>query len=619
MKYQFFILLLCLGCKEIQPAKIKDSTSRPDPHSFSRPDEARTVHLDLDIACDFELQQIIGVASYTISHQNAHRIIFDNLGLTISKVEIEDEKGRKQQIGFTSPDSDTLLGSSIEVIIRPDTRKVHLHYSTSKDAMALQWLDSNFTSSHKFPFLFTQSQSIYARSWIPCQDGPGIRFSYTAKVRVPKGMMAVMSAENGQIVDSSGIYSFKMDKPVPAYLMALAVGDFKFLPLGKRTGVYAEAEIIHKAAYEFEDLEKMVESAEKLYGPYPWGRYDVIVLPTGFPFGGMENPRLTFLTPTVIAGDRSLTSLLAHELAHSWSGNLVTNATWEDFWLNEGFTTYFESRIMESMYGKPYADMLSLLGYQDLQKTIHEMGDTSHFTQLKLNLKDVDPEEALSDIAYEKGKLLLRFLEERLGRERWDPFLKSYFAAFQFQSNTTEGFLQFFDQAFPDISSELRDTVQKWVYEPGLISFKPTWDNGNFQSVENKLRIFLENNDPASLGTGSWSTHEWLHFIRMLPIDQSEGRIKALDAAFKLSASGNSEIAHAWLLYIVRSGMGPKYMKEIERFLGSVGRRKFLTPIYEALVDQGLGQQAREIFQRSKKIYHPLTISTQEKVLYPKI
>jgi leukotriene-A4 hydrolase len=620
MKYQFlFFIFLWVACKQAEPVKVTGSASRPDPHSFSRPDEARTVHLDLDLTCNFELQQIVGVASYTIEHQNAHRILFDNMGLSIHQVEIEDDHGKRQTIGFTSPDTDTLLGSSIEIIIRPDTRKVHLHYSTNKGAMALQWLDSSFTSSHKFPFLFTQSQSIYARSWIPCQDGPGIRFSYTAKVKVPKGMMAVMSAENVQSLDSSGIYHFKMDKPVPAYLMALAVGDFKFLPLGKRTGVYAEAAILHKAAYEFEDLEKMVESAEKLYGPYPWGRYDVIVLPTGFPFGGMENPRLTFLTPTVIAGDRSLTSLLAHELAHSWSGNLVTNATWEDFWLNEGFTTYFESRIMESLYGKPYADMLSLLGYQDLQKTMHEMGDTSPFTRLKLNLKDIDPEEALSDIAYEKGKLLLRFLEERLGRDRWDPFLKSYFGAFQFKSNTSEGFLKFFDQAFPSIPKDLRDTIQKWVYEPGLISFKPGWDNSNFETVERKLASFLKTNDPASLGSESWSTHEWLHFIRMLPLDKNETRIKNLDAAFKLSGSGNSEIAHAWLLYIVKSGMGPKYLNELERFLGSVGRRKFLTPLYEALVEKGLGQQSREIFQRSKKIYHPLTISTLEKVLYPKI
>ncbi|MBK7233845.1 MAG: hypothetical protein IPH93_16680 [Saprospiraceae bacterium] len=214
----------------------------------------------------------------------------------------------------------------------------------------------------------------------------------------------------------------------------------------------------------------MVEAAESLYGPYTWSRYDVIVLPTGFPFGGMENPRLTFLTPTVIAGDRSLTSLLAHELAHSWSGNLVTNATWQDFWLNEGFTTYFESRIMEKIYGKKYADMLSLLGFQDLQKTLNDM--EPELTKLKLDLWYKDPELSLSDIAYEKGKLLLRYLEERLGREEWDRFLNNYFKNFAFKSNDTEGFVQFFNSHFPTASKEIQDTIQLFIYQPGLPLFK---------------------------------------------------------------------------------------------------------------------------------------------------
>ena len=281
-----------------------------------------------------------------------------------------------------------------------------------------------------------------------------------------------MSAENPTAVNAEAVYSFAMPHPVPSYLLALAVGELEFRPLGgsPRAGVYAEPPVVEKAAAEFADTEKMIAAAEALYGPYRWGRYDLLVLPPSFPFGGMENPRLTFATPTIIAGDRSLVSLVAHELAHSWSGNLVTNATWNDFWLNEGFTTYFEMRIMEAVYGREHSEMLAALAHQDLADAVAEAGATSPDTHLRLNLAGRNPDEGVTSIPYDKGYFFLRLIEETVGREAWDAFLRGYFDTFAFQSMDTDGFLAYLREKLlagrPGVEEKLQ--IAAWVDGPGI-------------------------------------------------------------------------------------------------------------------------------------------------------
>ncbi|HEY7161433.1 MAG TPA: M1 family aminopeptidase/hydrolase, partial [Acidobacteriota bacterium] len=389
-----------------------------DVHSFAKPDEVVVKNLDLDLTVNFEKSELSGKASLQIENKTgATKLYLDTRDLNISKVTLDQsDKPAKFEMG----EEIKYLGQSLEIEIEPTTKVVHIFYSTRPQAAAVQWLTPEQTSGKKKPFLFTQSESILARTWVPCQDSPGIRMTYSATIHVPADLMAVMSAENPTKKNSEGVYQFKMTNPIPSYLLALAVGDLDFRPIGKRTGVYAEPSVVEKAAWEFADMEKMVETAEKLYGPYRWGRYDVIVLPPSFPFGGMENPRLTFLTPTMIAGDRSNVSLIAHELAHSWSGNLVTNATWNDFWLNEGFTTYFEQRIMEALYGRDYSEMLALIEMKELQREIKDLGETSPDTHLFLNLAGRDPDEGSTQIPYDKGYLFLRTIEENVGREKWD-------------------------------------------------------------------------------------------------------------------------------------------------------------------------------------------------------
>jgi leukotriene-A4 hydrolase len=585
-----------------------------DPHSFSRPEISSIKHLHLVANIDFSAKKIVAKATYTLNPDFGKELILDTKGLEISTVDLISDSS-KVNTKFKFGESDSILGKALVIELNPAFSKVEINYSTTDDAAALMWIEKEQTDSKKFPYLFTQSQSIYARTWIPVPDGPGMRFTYSAEINVPQGMMAAMSANNTQNVNPSGSYKFEMNFPIPAYLLALAVGEFSFLPIGEHTGVYASASLIEKAKNEFEDLEKMLVTAENLYGKYPWGRYDVLVLPPSFPFGGMENPMLTFVTPSVIAGDRSLTSLLAHELAHSWSGNLITNSTWNDFWINEGFTTYFESRIMESLYGKEYADMLSILGYQDLQKTVQNSDSLDPLTKLHMDLQGQDPELSLGDIAYEKGKLFLRMLEEQYGREKFDSFLKAYFDKFKFQSMNASKFESFLSQNLIQNDARMLETVKKWIHTPGLPEFKPAYSFAKFNNVETQVNQFLKSRKTIGIDSKNYSTHEWLHLIRTLPVDSQKFIIKTLDNAFQLSNSGNAEIQCAWLEYVIRNGEAKQFYKTIETFLCEKGRRKFLMTLYSALVEQGQLEIAESIFQKAKKSYHPISIESIQELL----
>ncbi len=353
-----------------------------------------------------------------------------------------------------------------------------------------------------------------------------------------------------------------------------------------------------------------------LYGPYRWGRYDVLVAPPGFPMGGMENPRLTFCTPTVIAGDRSLVNLIAHELAHSWSGNLVTNATWNDIWMNEGFTVYFERRITEAMTDKSYVDMLWELGYQDLVAEVDRLGKNSPDTWLKLNLKGRDPDECLSDIPYEKGAAFLWLIERNVGRERFDAFLKKYFAEHAFHSITTEAFLKYLRANLiqGDTTLEKKIDIKAWVYGPGIPDNCPRADSVRFSKVNTERSRFLNGTAASQLQTHAWTTHEWLHFLRNLPESLSLVQMKALDDQFHFTQSGNSEIADLWYTMAVQHRYTPAY-PEMEQFLSHVGRQKFLEPVYGALMETGQQAVAKRLYNQYRKNYHPLTQIILDKMI----
>ena len=599
---------------EAEETVTEESTNQyvNDPHSYAQPNEAIVTHLNWTATVDFENKVIDGLADWTIkTSDNATKIIFDIYGLTIQGVQVDGEDAT-----FSVGEFEEELGKPLTINIKPGAQHVVVDYKTGEEAKALQWLDPSQTAGKEVPFLFTQSQAILARTWIPCQDGPGVRYTYEATVTVPHGMLALMSADNPQEKNETGVYTFKMDQPIPSYLMALSAGDISFKSLSSRTGVYAEPSILDSAVFEFDDLENMVKAAEDLYGAYAWDRYDIIVLPPSFPFGGMENPRLTFATPTILAGDRSLVSLVAHELAHSWSGNLVTNATWDDFWLNEGFTVYFEHRIMESVYGRDYSEMLSSLSRDGLLAEAAEMQKhVPNDTKLKLDLEGRNPDDGLTSIPYDKGYFFLRNIEETVGREKFDEFLKSYFDNFKFQVMDTEKFLEYLNTNLLTEAQADSLRIDDWVYGVGIPDNIPEVNSNRFQLVDKALSAYNESgNLPAKKTTDNWTTHEWLHFINHLPKDINVKRLAQLDKAYGFTKSGNSEISAAWFQPTIRNNYKPVYTK-VEDFLINVGRRKFLTPTYKALIESGKKDMAVKIYEKARPNYHAVSRDTMDELL----
>ncbi|MBV8518735.1 MAG: M1 family metallopeptidase [Acidobacteria bacterium] len=619
----FALLLVAAACKQEQSAVAPSVAQTPppssaqtaappafvhDPHSYARPDEVRVTHLALDLDVDFAKKQLAGTAALTIqrTRPNASTLTLDTHDLAIQSVALNPGNVPAQ---FALATADPILGSKLTIPLQPATNTVVIRYASSPGARALQWLEPAMTAGKKQPFLLSQSEAILARTWVPLQDSPQVRFTYEATIRVPHELMAVMSAENVTQRSADGVYHFTMPQPVPSYLMALGVGDLAFRAFDGRSGVYAEVPVIDAASREFSDTPKMIGAAEQLYGPYRWGRYDLLVLPPSFPYGGMENPRLTFLTPTVIAGDKSLVSLIAHELAHSWSGNLVTNATWNDFWLNEGFTTYFEHRITEALYGREYSEMLWLLGLTQVKEELPTLPVKDQ--ALYLDLTGRDPDDA-PDLVYEKGALFLRLLEEKAGRARWDQFLRGYFDAHAFQSMTTTRFIDALKQGLPDVVQQVK--VEEWIYGPGLPANCPQPHSEAFAKVEAAAKQFASGGPASAIDMTKWSSHERQHFVESLP-SLTPARMGELDARFHFTDSGNSEVLFAWLMKSVEDRYKTAY-PAIERFLTSQGRRKFVKPLYAALWSHAEDRAfAKEVYAKARASYHPVTQSAVDDTL----
>lgn len=618
------LVLTLTGCARPQPVATTDGAAPvserlvlpEDVHSYARPAEARVTDVALDLTADFAAKQLHGTAMLTLDRApDADEVVLDTRDLAIEQVTTPDGT----PLTFTLGAADLHLGQPLTVSLPESGDRIVVHYRTSPEAAAVQWLSPDQTTGGTHPFVFTQGQAILTRTWMPTQDSPGIRQTYSAEVTVPTPLTAVMSAEmltpEGEPAEDGTTYRFRMDEAIPPYLIALAIGDLDFREVGPRTGVWAEPSVVEAAAYELADMEAMIDAAEGLYGPYRWGRYDVLVLPPSFPFGGMENPRLTFATPTILAGDRSLVSLIAHELAHSWSGNLVTNATWADFWLNEGFTSYFENRIMEAVYGAEYARMLESLSRRDLAAEMTDLPEADQ--HLFLDLDGRDPDDGMTAIAYDKGAAFLRTIEVAAGRERFDAFLRDYFDRHAFQPMTTERFLDHLDAELIRGDAELRARIrpEAWVYGPGLPDVAAPVVSEAFARVEAQAEAFLAGTAPEDLETDAWTTHEWLHFLEVLPDGLSAEQLAALDAAFGLTETGNSEVLFAWLRTAIAHRYEPAF-PALRDFLVRQGRRKFVLPLFQDLARTDWGRVlAREIYREARPGYHAITAGSVDPVL----
>lgn len=593
-----------------------------DAHSYSNLDEINTKHLHLDLEVDFDNKTIYGIARHQLVNKGTDTAIFDIKGIEINRVTI-GPKGREKNTDYVIGKEDHILGAPLSVKVDSKTTFVNIYYKTTTKSSALDWLDPILTSGKKHPYLYTQGQAILTRTWIPCQDSPSNRITYSADVKVPKELMALMSAENPTKRNNSGEYHFQMKQPIPAYLIALAVGDLVYERLDENCGVYTEPSMLNKVAWEFADLHKMIKAAESLYGKYEWGQYDVIVLPYSFPYGGMENPRLTFANPTLITGDRSLVTVIAHELAHSWSGNLVTNATWDDFWLNEGFTVYFENRIMESLYGKEVADILALIEFQELEIEVEEMNNSLHpeDSYLKLALDGRDPDDGMTQIAYVKGAFFLKTIEEKVGRKKFDEFMRTYFKTYKFQTLTTEIFEKYLNERL-FIPNKIKFNTKEWLYGKGIPANCVKLHSPRFEKTQKLAddfaagkNIFLVKNKKDRLSREKLVTQEWLAFIRRLPSNISVKQLKLIDEKLNFKSSGNAEIMTEWYVLGIQAG----YMElrpNIESFLKKIGRRKFLLPIYKALAkDRNNLKFARKIYKEARPYYHSISQKTLDDLL----
>ncbi len=628
MRASFFfcvcVAFVCASCATMTASTMPMTEEPPeaamtnDVHSYALPDVARVTHVSLDLRLDFAARVVAGTAALTIERAaGATDVVLDDRGLVIEGVTDDDGHDLAFVVGPVS----AVRGSSLTIALPASPlSKVTIRYRTRPDAEALQWLPRELTASKQQPFFFTQGQAILTRTWIPLQDSPGIRLTYDARIRVPQGITAVMSAERvdeGTAGDDV-VFAFDMPQAIPGYLIALAAGDLKFTAISARTGVWADATVVDAAASEFADTEKMVAAAEELYGPYRWGRFDILVLPPSFPFGGMENPRLTFASSTVLAGDRSLVSLIAHELAHSWSGNLVTNATWADIWLNEGTTVYFEDRIVERLYGTDVAEMLRTLAWQDLLRSLAEKDGPDPRLWRALAAEE-DPDEALSDVAYIKGAAFLRHLDGVVGRDRFDAFLSGWFNDNAFSSRTTAVFLERVrTQLAKNDDERARMHIDDWAYAP---STPPTTQPTSklLAQLDSDVVKLQNGAAPSSVDTQSFHAMQWVHLLQQLPRTQTAAQMKALDDAWGLNAdhskTSNNEVRFEWLRLVI-ANHDERSLPVLENYLVTIGRRKLVLPLYEQLATTSWGREfAGRAFERARPGYHPLTIAGVEQTL----
>ena len=591
-----------------------------DRHSYAEPALVRTTHLALELDLDFTAKVLSGTATHTLVWSGpGDRLVLDTRDLTILAVEgaVEGETAAVEEwepLEYSLAVPDVELGSALTIRTGQHGR-VRVSYRTAPTATGLQWLEPSMTAGGMIPFMFSQSQAIHARSWVPVQDTPSVRFSYAAHVTAPPEVMVLMSADNGTESRRTGSYDVVMPEPIPSYLLAIAAGDLVFEPIGERAGVWAEPEMAKRAATEFSDTEEMMRVTEALFGPYRWGRYDILVLPPSFPYGGMENPRMTFATPTVVIGDKSLVSVVAHELAHSWSGNLVTQDSWDDIWLNEGFTSYVENRIVEAVYGNELAVMETAIKQHSTVVKLDPLSPAELAVELP-GLNHRSQYHGTTALGPLKGSWFLAWLEGRFTRVTFDPFLRGYFDRFAFRSINSEDFTGHLQEHLLDQHPGVVTAaeVSAWLDAPGIPAFAERAVSARFEVVDEVRERWLSTGEVPA-GAKRWTTQEWLRFLDAAPDVLTTSQLQQLDREFALTGIANGEIARRWYSIVAASTYTPAY-DELAGFLTRVGRMKLVLPVYKALVGTESGRElASQVFATARPGYHPITIAAVLKIL----
>ncbi len=579
---------------------------RVDPHSYFDTDHARIETLDWKARVDFPAKTLDCQA--TLRFADAPRGVVDLDTRDLDVESVENERGEPLPFELGAPDK--VLGARLRVQLTGPVRSLTVRYRTSAASSALQWLEPAQTAGGRQPFLFSQCQAVHARSIVPLQDTPSVRIKYRAELTLPRPLKALMAAGfvSREEEGSRAVETFELPQPIPPYLIALAVGDLASKELGPRSRVWAEPALLEKAAWEFAGVDGMVRAAEALFGPYDWDRFDILAMPPSFPYGGMENPRLTFITPTVIAGDRSLVSVIAHELAHSWTGNLVTNASAEHFWLNEGWTVFAERKILAALEGPELAALHAALGRRSLDRALEQFKERPQLTALRTHLAGVDPDEVFSVVPYEKGYLFLRALEDAVGEAAFARFVQQYVSGFRFQSLTTERFCAFVEEKLPGALAKV--DAKAWLDAPGVPASAPAPRSARLDALLAQLGAV-----PTREQAAGWSPLEWQLYLESQRSPAPRQTLEQLEQQFELSSSGNHEILVAWLALAVASGFEPAVPKA-EEVLRRVGRMKYLRPLYSALAGSPQTKaRARALFSECAECYHPIARQVVEGIL----
>lgn len=577
-----------------------------DPHSFYEQGQPKIKGLVWAFGLDFDAQVLTGTVRYVFDAPG--ETYLDTRDLTINSVSTQDGIDIPYELG----DIEELRGARLSFEV-PDDHVVIIEYTTDPGAHGIQWMSPEIAGGK--PFVYTQGEAINARTYIPCQDTPSVKFTMEARVMVPEGIRGLVAAAEykGRTPDNDIVIEmWAMEFPIPSYLIAFAVGDVVEAPISLRSSIWAQPHMLERAVDEFYDLPRLIEAGERLFGPYPFGRYSILVMPDAFPYGGMENPCLSFLTPALVAGDGSGISTVAHELAHSWTGNLVTNADWSSFWLNEGWTVWAEDRIIEAVYGRDTA----MLGRKLLEREFEEdlayfrRRDQMQYTALAPDVSDIDPDDVFSRVPYFKGAQFLTLVEETVGRERFDAFALSYISAFGYESIDTRTFLDY-------LRAELGDEVFKavrareWVYHSGYPDNAPAI----VSSLVDEVQEMVDMHFVTPLDT-SWTKPQWQLYLELLPENEAPEFLRNLDSVWNLSSEQNTEVQWSFLVRAVKAGLYEEFASIIEAFLRSKGRMKYLKPLYGALCETPKGHlEAQRIFTDAMKTYHPVAVAAVERVL----
>ena len=605
-------LLFLVAAKQraVRHPELLPSHPPADAFTFANASEVTTRHLALDLTVDFESRTLYGTATHTIENLTGTKtLVLDTFGLDVQSVTLDGSTPTLWSLGQAKE-----YGQPLTIGIQPTTRTVTIQYVTMQDAPGLHWNTAAQSYGRKEPYLYSLNEPIEARSWIPIQDTPSTRMTWEATLRVPSHLLALMSAENNPTApNGAGIYTFRMSKTMPAYLIALAVGRLEFHAFDERTGVYAEPELMSDAIHELQYVPDMVDTAERIIGPYPFVRYDLLLMPPTFTVGGMEHPMLNFIHPfSVVTGNRPAKpeprSLIAHELAHTWAGDLVTLANWNDVWLNEGITSYLTLRILEEMSGTErveltyFLDRNSYTSYASQQ--VNRVNSIMH--------RHVEwPTNGFGPTGYVKGELFLRTLEDLLGRATLDAFLDRWFERFAYRWVDDQSFLATLAPFVP-AGTDLR--LNEWLYEPGLPSnVTAATSSAIYTRALGRAQSFNGGTKIANLAPATWTDVEIDLFLSLAPAQALRSRMAEVDAALNLTARQSPPTN--WLIHGANAGYAP-VLPAIERVLLRGGANGTIMQLYNALRNTATNRAfAREVYARARNRYHPAVQDYVDKLL----